>query len=368
MAFHSFTPETSTLANFKKFKQAGFNINHTVFKTNDQAQSALDLAQKSGIKMMIYTDELINDTDKTVRRFKNHPALFGYFLADEPSPENFPALKVLVSKIKNADKLHPVYVNLHPNYAPESYLNGLSYSVYVDTFLKSINVNFLSFDNYPIVNNKVRPDWYQNIEIIRSASLKVNKPFWAFACSTIHFDYKKPTLGGLKLQQFGNLLYGAKGLQYFTYITIDDEYWKKNNYSYSIVYNDGTPTPTYSYVKQVNKQVKTLSWIFMKSRVDSIYHNGDTIPIGTRRMNFLPKRFKKFNSYEKNALVSFMTSGKRKFVIIQNKDIFKPMPFSYQLQPGVSTVDNTTGKIKAGDTKENMYNIPPGDILIFTYL
>ena len=100
MAFHSFTPETSTLANFKKFKQAGFNINHTVFKTNDQAQSALDLAQKSGIKMMIYTDELINDTDKTVRRFKNHPALFGYFLADEPSPENFPALKVLVSKIK----------------------------------------------------------------------------------------------------------------------------------------------------------------------------------------------------------------------------------------------------------------------------
>lgn len=367
MAFHSFTPDTSTLPNFIKFKEAGFNINHTIFKNNDQAEAALNLAEKAGIKMLLYSDDLIVHPEITVMRFRNHPALFGYFLADEPSPSDFAKIKNQVAQIKRLDPKHPVYINLHPNYAPSSYLDGLSYDEYVKQFSKLVDVDFLSFDNYPIVNNIVRSNWYQNLESIRNASIKINKPFWAFACTTIHHNYRQPTMGGLRLQQFGNLLYGAQGLQYFTYITMDDEYWKKNNYSYSIVYKNGNPTPTYNLVKALNKEIRTLSWIFTKSKVGSVFHVGDSIPLGTKRMNFLPTKFRIFKTYERKALVSFMSAGKRKFVIVQNKDIFRPMPFNYQVEAGVSMIDNDTGKIKTISAREAIYNIPPGDILIFTY-
>jgi len=368
MAFHSFTPQTSTLANFKKFKEAGFNLNHTIFKNNEQVQTALDLAQKVGIKMVIYSDELITNTEATVKRFKNHPALYGYFVADEPSPGDFSKLNSLITKIKLLDPQSVVYVNLFPNYASEESLGRLSYQNYVDEFSKKVDVEFLSFDNYPIIDNNLRNNWYENLEIVRKTSIDIKKPFWAFACSTIHSVYRKPTIGGLKLQQFSNLLYGAKGIQYFTYITMDDEYWKIHNYGYSIVFNNGTPTPTYNLVKQLNQQVKNLSWIFLKSKTDSIFHFGDAIPLGTKKMNFIPEKFKIFKTFGKSALVSFMSSGARKFVIIQNKDIYKPLAFNYQLISGVSIVDSKSGKLKKASTKETIYNIPPGDILIFTYL
>lgn len=367
MGFHSFTPETSTLENFLKFKEAGFNINHTVFVNNEQVQSALDLAHKAGIKIIFYSDNLKTETETTVLRFKNHPALYGYFLSDEPSPKDFAGIQVLKKKIEALDPNHFIYVNLHPNYAPQSYLENLEYNAYVDLFLKTINVKVLSFDNYPIVNNKVNHDWYHNLEIIRKNALKYNKPFWAFANATIFYNYKQPTIAGLKLQQFSNLLYGAKGLQYFTYVTMDDEYWKMHKFSYAIIHNNGKPTPTYNLVKTLNKQIKTLSWVFLKSKVDSVYHVGDTIPVGTRRMNFLPKKFKKFKTFERQALVSFMTSGSRKFVAVQNKDIFRPMSLNYELENGVSIVDNKTGKINTAPTRATNFSIPPGDIIIFTY-
>jgi len=367
MAFHSFTPETSTLKNFTKFKEAGFNINHTIFKNNTQLQAALDLASKAGIKMMVYSDELINDTENTVRKFKNHPALYGYFLGDEPSPSDFGRLKQIREKIKKLDPVHPIYINLYPNYAPADILERYNYKSYVDQYLEKINTDFISFDNYPIVNNKVRSDWYDNLEIIRNAAIRFRKPFWAFACTTIHNNYKQPTLAGLKLQQFSNLLYGAKGLQYFTYITMDDEYWKKNNYSYSIIYNNGQPTPTYNLVKSLNTQIRNLSWIFTKSKVDSVFHTGDTIPVGTKRMDFMPKAFKSLKTLGRSALISFQSIGSKKFVIIQNKDIQRSLPLNFELNPKISIVNSATGKESAASTQATVTQIAPGDIMIFTY-
>ena len=367
MAFHSFTPETTNLQNFKKFKEAGFNINHTIFRNNDQVQKALDLAQKVGIKMIIYSDDLMTQPEATVRRFRNHPALYGYFLADEPSAKDYADVYRKVEKIKLLDAIHPVYINLFPNYASSDQLGKADYRDYVDSFLATIDVKFLSFDSYPLAGNKIMANWYHNLEIISSKARKYNKPFWAFANTTIFENYKQPTLGGLKLQQFSNLLYGAKGLQYFTYITMDDEYWKRHKFGYAIVKNNGTPTPTYNLVKTLNQQIKALSWVFLKSKVDSVYHVGDTIPVGTRRMNFLPKKFKKFKTFERQALVSFMTSGSRKFVAVQNKDIFRPMSLNYELENGVSIVDNKTGKINTAPTRATNFSIPPGDIIIFTY-
>lgn len=367
MAFHSFTPETSNLENFLNFKKAGFTINHTMFKTNDQVESALNLAQKAGIKVMFYSDELRSDTEKTVKRFMNHPALYGYFIGDEPSPKDFANAQQFIKKIKAIDSKHAVYVNLYPNFVWPNELGNLKYEDYVSQFIKDVSIDFISFDHYPLFNNYIREQWYQNLEIIRDASMRSKKNFWAFACSTIHANYLQPILGGLKLQQFSNLLYGAKGLQYFTYITMDDDFWKKHNFSYSIVYNNGKPTPTYELVKKVNKQIKNLSWLFINSKVDAVYHIGNEIPIGTKKMDFIPEKFTVFNSATKPALVSYMSIGSKKYILVQNKNIYEPISFNYKVNSGVNIIDRNTGKTKSISTKNQTENIPPGDILIFAY-
>lgn len=177
----------------------------------------------------------------------------------------------------------------------------------------------------------------------------------------------QPTIAGIKLQQYSNLLYGAKGIQYFTYWTLTyEDNWVKEKYGYSIVDDMGKPTPTYNVIKTVNVEIQKIAWVFMNSKVDSIFHAGDAIPIGTKKMDFLPKKFKKFNVSDSKALISFLSDGSKKYTIIQNKDIFKPMILSCQLQSGVSVVTKE-GKTIATSTKEKKYKILPGDILIFSY-
>ncbi len=104
------------------------------------------------------------------------------------------------------------------------------------------------------MNNKIHNKWYENLEQIRHYSILKNKNFWAFANATVFDLYSQPTIASLKLQMYSNLLYGAQGLQYFTYWTLDDDNWKKNKFGHAIVDSRGNSTVTYSIVQ---KQIMT---------------------------------------------------------------------------------------------------------------
>lgn len=367
IAFQGIPASHNKDENFRDLKNAGFTVNLQMYSNVDQVKRALDLCQKYGLKLIFSVPELITNPEVTISQVYNHPALLGYYITDEPGTKKFTDINSIVDKVNRLDKKNIPYINLYPNYATNEQLEASDYNNYIVTYLKKVNAKILSFDNYSIVNNSIRYDFYQNLEIIRANSLKFSKPFWAFACSVIHFNYKKPTLSGLKLQQFSNLLYGAKGLQYYTYWGVNDAFWKANNYGYAIVDENGRPTPTYNLVKEVNGQINRLSWIFSKSKVDSVFHVGDTIPIGTKRMNFLPSKFKEFKTLSNKALVSFMSNGNNKYIVIMNKNLNKFLPFNYQVFQGVSMIDNNTGKSRRLSGQKQLSKIPPGDILIFTY-
>ena len=47
---------------------------------------------------------------------------------------------------------------------------------------------------------------------------RVGKPLWAFTLLTPHSGaYAQPTIGGLRLQAFSDLAYGAQAIQHFTF-------------------------------------------------------------------------------------------------------------------------------------------------------
>jgi len=367
-AFHGVPPgEFSTKEQFSRMKNAGINICYTVYTSTEDAIKALDASQAAGTKLIINIRTLQIDLSNAVNLFKNHPALYGYALADEPGPSQFADLKKDILEIRKFDNKHVIYINLHPNYVPKVLINDLSYEKYIRNFVEQVPVQFISFDHYPIVKNEIRENWYENLETIRNIGNQTNLPFWAFACSTVHYNYLQPTLSGLKLQQFSNLLYGARVLQYFTYWTLTyEDNWVKEKYGYSIVDGFGNPTPTYNLVKEVNKQIQKLAWVFLDSKVNQIYHVGNQIPLGTVELKSIPKEFQTFSTNGKDAIVSFMSNSKNKFIIVQNKSLTQNLNFEYKTKNKLSRVNNTTGK------KENLLsskryksNILPGDVLIF---
>ena len=53
-----------------------------------------------------------------------HPALYAYFITDEPNAAQFPALGRLVAYLRERDPAHLAYINLFPTYATNEQLGN----------------------------------------------------------------------------------------------------------------------------------------------------------------------------------------------------------------------------------------------------
>ena len=164
LAWYSIPPAYATLDRYKELQKAGFTINFSHIYSLEAALQSLDLAQQAGIKVMFMCgDALENDTENVVKQVKDHPALYGYFLRDEPTGADFPALAAWAGRIRAVDPDHEIYLNLLPNYAGEEML-GSTYEEYVKQFTKTVKTTMLSFDNYPVLENgSVRDYWWNNL-------------------------------------------------------------------------------------------------------------------------------------------------------------------------------------------------------------
>lgn len=346
----------TTIERFQELKNSGINVNYTYYSNIGAVERALDIAQKTGVKLMPGCPELKKEPENTVKRLMNHPALFGYHLRDEPSIKDFSDLGTWIKRIQAADSKHECYINLYPNDTIiETFFDKNTpkpekknaYAEYVDLFLKEVSVPYLSFDHYPITEKDgvhlLKVQWYENLEIITAASQKANIPFWAFALSTAHtnpgsapgYPYPVPTPGDLKLQMYSNLAYGAQGLQYFTYWGMHKSWM---NYQGSPITVDGKRTEIYDRIKLVNEEIQNLSGVFCGSRVISVRHTGKQIPQGTKPLEQLPDKIKTLETGGNGAIVSILEKGNRQFLVIVNRDCQNPMKLTIVTDDSVKKV------------------------------
>lgn len=364
MAFHGVPEQFTSKESFRMLKESGININFTVYSSNAKAREALDCAQENGVKILLLTPELVHHTAATVRMFKDHPALFGYYVRDEPTAAEFTEVSAKIKEIKSLDPFHPTYVNLFPNYADSAQLKTSSYDEYLRRYISTVPSDFISFDNYPLMNNVIHKDWFANLEAIRNASITAKKEFWGFANATIFRTYRQPTLAGLRLQIYGNLLYGAQGLQYFTYWTLDDEYWRRNKFGRSMVDERGQPTATYHLVKRINSEVQNYALLFKGSQVTEIYHTDTRIPIQTRPLPNHLQGMKNFN-IDGPAVVSYFQNKNGNYVAILNKDLYTPIAVSFNSTAAMQVL-GTSGLQKRIEKGRNVRaRIGAGDIVVF---
>lgn len=354
----------TTVERYRELKDAGFTHSFSGFLDNDAMEAALDIAGNCGIKLFVSTPVLRKDPEGTVGRFKDHPALAGYHLRDEPNAKDFADLAAWTKTIRALDDEHFCYINLFPNYASSEQLGTATYLEHVERFVGEVPVQVLTFDFYPIVGDKLRPQWYENLEIISQAARDAGKPFWAFALAVAHGPYPIPTLSHLRLQVYSDLAYGAQGIQYFTYWTPKSTRW---NFHEGPIRIDGSRSRVYDLVSYLNREIQALSGVFNGSRVVSIGHTGAAIPQGTRRFEAMPP-FYTLETKGEGCLVSLLEKDSTSFLAIVNRSLRDNAKVSVtaDIAADVQRVMKD-GAIRPLDVLGTAFELEPGDIALFMW-
>jgi hypothetical protein len=370
LAWYSIPAAETTVERYQEMKDAGITYSFSGFPNADAMQKALDVAAKVGIKMVVSCPELKSDPEKTVKRFYNHPAVAGYHLMDEPNIRLLKSLGEWGRRIQAVDNKHFCYVNLFPNFADSSQLGTQSYLEYVREYISQIPVQFISFDYYPVMKDRLSKTWYQNLEQISGESKKVGKPFWAFALTTNYDEnhVTPQTLAAMRLQVFSDLAYGAQGIQYFTY-------WSATSVNSpsgedqrgAPISAAGKRSVVYDRVRQMSEEIKNLSGVFLDSKVVSVRHTGKgMIPSGTIRLTTLPKAIKVLDTNDAPALVSVLENGENSFLVVVNKDFLNSINLTVYGDETVKKVLKD-GTIVPASAYESSMELDPGDASVFMF-
>ncbi len=340
-------------------KESGIDIYLSRFKDVQGALDGLDMAARNGLKAIVGCPEIKDSTEYAVTALKNHPALYAYNLKDEPEVWDIGWLAELVSSVTHHDPEHPSYINLYPNWA----WGNEKYKEHIGLFAEKVDVSFYSFDQYPVRQLEdgsisIRPAWYENLELISDMARRQERPFWAFAMTWSHSIgapsppafYPVPTIGHLRLQVYSNLLYGAQVIQYFTFRGLyDAESLEK--------------TEVFDIVKEMNSEIKAFSRVFFGCKVKGVWHMGETIPSGTRRLEKRPSEEIESIRFDggQGALVSLLEKNGRNYLAIQNKDCTAPATVDIAFRSRLRLLDKKGSR----SFKEGELVLSEGNVAIF---
>lgn len=266
----------------RKMHECGFTVAGFV------PPAALDNCNAAGLKAVV-SDPRVGGYDWTkvdpvvavarvaelVAEVRDHPAVFGYYLRDEPTTSFFPGLAIVSAEIK---RLHPgawPYINLFPNYATAGQLGAPTYDAYLEQFVDVCGPTILSYDHYALMEGGgLRDGYFSNLEAMRRAAQQHQSPFWNIVLAASHFNYREVTPADLRFQAYTTLAYGARGLAWFKYFTP-----AVGNFRGGPIDQFGNPTPTWSAMQNVNLQIAKLAPTLLKLSSARVYHFG-TIPAG----------------------------------------------------------------------------------------
>lgn len=354
LAWYSILPKDITPERFRELREAGFNLSTSDFKNLEEMKAGIKACKGTGVCQVVSCPEMDADPEPIVRMFMHNRMTAGYFLRDEPSVKDFPELGDRARRIAATDPKHFVYLDLFPTYALLEALGVKTYREYVQRSVDEIGTGFISYDHYPVTIEGLRPDYYENLEIVSSVAAENNRPFWAFALALEHGGYYPlPTREGLRYQVFSDLAYGAQGLEYFTY-------WG------ALVGFDGKRTEVYDLVKEVNMVVQALAPVFLGAKVVSVRHTGDTIPAGTKRLETLPEPFTSVTSDGPGLVVSHFTNGDKSYLMLVNRTIDVRQKVTVEHGPGVRRIMQDGSSIDA-DAYSSTLTVDPGDCLIYQW-
>jgi hypothetical protein len=219
----------------------------------------------------------LSNITSLVNEVGKHPAVYGYYLRDEPPANLFPGLATVASHIQKLAPDKWAYINLFPNYAEPWQLATANYEEYLEKFVATCKPTVLSYDHYALMDDgSLTGKYFQNLEQMRALAVKNKLPFWNIVLSVGHFNFREPTAADLRFEVYSTLAYGGKGLAYFCYFAP-----QVGNYRGAPIDQFGNETQSWQWMQNVNLQVAKLAPVLLQLDSNDVYHFGD-VPAGAR--------------------------------------------------------------------------------------
>ena len=271
-----------------------------------------------------------------IKKYNNHPALYGFHLRDEPQEEEFAELGKSIDLIKKLAPGKWPYVNLFPTHS-----FGEKYDEHLEKFATICLPTAFSYDNYSSdykVDGGAHSIFWKNLAQVREASIKHGLPFWNIILTAPHFDYELLTDADLRLRVYGSLVYGAKGLAFYKFISASLPIFAApdlGNFREGPLDQFGERTPTWSMLQNVNRQVQNIGPTMLKLRSDDVYHIG-TIPERTHG----PTNQTLVNDVPNGEFIvgDFTHQDGSKYAMIVNKSVIKSYPCRPKFNGSYKTV------------------------------
>jgi hypothetical protein len=133
-------------------------------KSEDEMDAAMNYGLRAILSNDLISPKSLNDAqkmeklDSLICRVRNHPSMYCYFVADEPSACDFEDLGALVKHLQTLDSKHPAFINLYPIYAHSKQL-GIegdridAYHSYINLYISTVKPSLLSYDHYHFKTN-----------------------------------------------------------------------------------------------------------------------------------------------------------------------------------------------------------------------
>jgi hypothetical protein len=281
MAYSGPPPGETTLPRYEEIAGAGIEVLVPAngIMNAEQNLKAMDLAQKAGIKIIPVDMRVFQvgsnpdiSVDPAVIRdiandYKNHPALAGYVIRDEPGTGMFPALKDICELFRKEDPRHEPVINLLPSYGSPVQLGIDDFRAYIASFIATVKPGLLSYDNYALREGLTWYEpWYNDLAVVREETKKSGIPFIVFIQSEgISHGLRVPNRAEILWQVNTSLAYGAHGFGWFCYWTPEsDQGFQQEGTPPPLVeahYNamidiQGRRTEVYDFVREANFYLK----------------------------------------------------------------------------------------------------------------
>jgi hypothetical protein len=227
----------------------------------------LDIARNYHLRAMWGGDP---HNDAMINQIRNHPALYGYYVADEPSAAQFAGLAATVSHLRTLDPNHVAYINLSSYNGNNTQADRNAYQQYLSQYMSTVRPSLLGYDYYHLMQGSDLPSYFQNLAIISQTARQAGVPFinTVEGCAWEQ-GWRIPTASELRFLNYTSLAYGAQGMSYYAY---RPQYQNTGGLAPNF---DGTPTSVYTALQAINPQFVAIAGQLQSVHSIGAYHLGD---------------------------------------------------------------------------------------------
>lgn len=250
-------------------------------------KSVLDAAGERGIRVILCDSRSIwtvlkqkgedayrAEFRRAVEDVGGHPAVFGFYVGDEPNAHDFPFVcQALRIQKEIAPELSPL-CNLLPWHEEGPARVGYpEWSEYLDAYVEQARPDFLCYDCY----SQMAPGddnlhmYFRNLREYQEAANRHQIPFWTTLLSIGHMRFRCPREDDFRWQINTAVAHGAKGLLWFVL------YLQQTSANARVAPIDehGERTETFEWLSRTLRTFqKTLAPVLMDLDLRSVRHVG----------------------------------------------------------------------------------------------